>query len=58
MSKEAKTTNATFVRDVFEYMRYQYPSANPFRQRWVEVDVFDTQGKELHAGSRLEVVRR
>ena len=58
MSKEVPVTHATFVRDVFEYMRYQHPSANPSRQRWVEVDVFDTQGKELHAGSRLEVVRR
>jgi len=58
MSKEATAANATFVRDVFEYMRHQHPSANPYRQRWIEVDLFDPRGKDLQAGSTLEFVRR
>ena len=52
MSKEAAATNATFVRDVFEYFRYQHTPANSFpRQRWVEVDLFGAQGGELQDSS-------
>ena len=56
MSKEA-TATSTLVRDVFEYLRHQHPSANPFRQRWIEVNVFDPQSKE-QAGSQLDLVTR
>ena len=58
MSKESTVTNSTFVRDVFEYLRHHHPSANPLRQRWIEVDLFDRKDKELQAGSPLDLATR